>query len=63
MFLSKWTVTGAYLARRDYWQTFSKELEASDAGAARAKAMAQIGGNHHVPRARVRIDSVTGAGP
>ena len=61
--MTRWTVVGAYLARRGYWQTFTKRLEAADAESARAHALSQIGGSHRVPRARIRIDSVVEARP
>ncbi|HEV2316790.1 MAG TPA: 50S ribosomal protein L18Ae [Thermoplasmata archaeon] len=58
---STWKVTGAFLARRGYWQNFAKLLDAKDAAAARERAVSQIGGSHHVGRSLIRIDSVEGA--
>ena len=55
---SQWTVTGRYLARRGFWQPFTKRCEAEKAEEARERVLSQIGGNHHVPRFQVRIDKV-----
>jgi len=55
---SQWSVTGRYLARRGYWQNFTKRCEAAQADEARERILSQIGGNHHVPRYQIRIDKV-----
>jgi ribosomal protein L20A (L18A) len=56
--MSRWAVRGSYLARRDFWQSFTKVREAPDARGARERVLSEIGGCHHVPRTRIRIDSV-----
>lgn len=56
--MPRWTVVGSYLARRDYWQTFTKEVEAVSESAAREVALSQLGGSHRVRRQLVRIASV-----
>lgn len=59
--MGEWKVSGAFLARRHYWQSFHKTCEAADAGAAREWAFSQIGGCHRVRRVQIRIDTVTEA--
>ncbi len=55
------TVTGAFYARRGYWQPFSKRHEADSPATAREWALSEIGGCHHVKRHEIRIDAVTEA--
>ncbi|MCI4350510.1 MAG: hypothetical protein L3K15_03235 [Thermoplasmata archaeon] len=52
------TVKGRFLARRGYWQTFTKRLEAASAAAAKELAFSAIGGSHHVARHLVTIEAV-----
>lgn len=59
--MAHWAVAGRFLARRGYWQGFVKTHEAPSAEQAREWALSEIGGCHHVARARIRIDSVTEA--
>ncbi|MCI4331118.1 MAG: 50S ribosomal protein L18a [Thermoplasmata archaeon] len=59
--MAQFTVTGSFLARRDYWQTFQKTCEAHDADGAREWAFSEIGGCHRVKRGLVHIDSVAEA--
>ncbi len=54
-------MTGAFWARRNYWQSFSKTCEAADADRAREWTFSQIGGCHRVKRGRIRIDTVAEA--
>jgi ribosomal protein L20A (L18A) len=56
--VGQWTVTGAFFARRDYWQTFRKTCEAGTEAKAREWAYSEIGGCHRVKRGQIRIDSV-----
>lgn len=56
-----WSVTGSFLARRDDWQRFTKTCDAPSAEKAREWALSEIGGCHGVPRARIRIETVTEA--
>jgi ribosomal protein L20A (L18A) len=55
---SQWSVTGRYLARRGYWQNFTKRCEAEKAEEAREQVLSEIGGNHHVGRHQIRIEKV-----
>ncbi len=59
--MATWLVKGSYLARRGYWQGFSKRLPAKDEAAARERAVSQLGGCHGVARRLIRIESVTSA--
>jgi ribosomal protein L20A (L18A) len=59
----RWTVEGAFYARRGYWQPFAKEHEAPTAEAAREWTVSEIGGCHHVKRHQVRIDRIAPAEP
>jgi ribosomal protein L20A (L18A) len=52
------SVKGRFLARRGYWQTFTKRLEAASASAAKELAFSAIGGSHHVARHLVTIEAV-----
>jgi len=61
--MSQFTVSGSYLARRGYWQNFTKTLEAVDPAGARERAFSQVGGSHHVSRQYIRIATVTGISP
>ncbi len=54
-----YNVVGAFLARRGYWQGFSKIHDADSPATAREWALSEIGGCHHVKRHQIRIDSVT----
>jgi ribosomal protein L20A (L18A) len=56
--LPKYRVLGSFLARRDYWQPFSKEHDAPSPEIAREWAYSEIGGCHGVQRRRIRIDSI-----
>jgi ribosomal protein L20A (L18A) len=56
--MPKFTVRGAFYARRGYWQTFTKEHEADSADAAREWTLSEIGGCHSLKRSGIRIDSV-----
>jgi ribosomal protein L20A (L18A) len=51
-------VAGSFLARRGYWQPFSKTHEAPTPEVARDWAYSEIGGCHGVKRHLIRIDSV-----
>jgi ribosomal protein L20A (L18A) len=53
-----WAVRGSYLARRDYWQRFTKVREAPDAEAAKELALSEIGSTHHVARRWIRLEKV-----
>jgi ribosomal protein L20A (L18A) len=56
--MPKYRVAGSFLARRGYWQPFTKEHEAPTPETAREWAYSEIGGCHGVARRRIRIDSV-----
>ena len=56
--MPKYRVIGSFLARRGYWQPFSKEHDAPSPETAREWAYSEIGGCHGVPRRRIRIDSI-----
>ena len=56
-----WTVHGSFLARRGYWQPFTKEHDADSGESAREWTLSEIGGCHGVQRHQIRIDSVTQA--
>lgn len=56
--MARWSVRGRFYARRDDWQSFTKVCEAPSLEQAREWALSEIGGCHHVPRARIRLDSV-----
>ncbi len=56
--LPLWKVTGAFYARRNYWQSFAKLREAATAAAAQEWVVSVIGGCHHVRRPWIRIESV-----
>jgi ribosomal protein L20A (L18A) len=60
--MPQWTVTGAFRARRAFWQSFRRTCEAASAEAARETVLSFLGGCHHVGRALIRIDSVAEAG-
>jgi ribosomal protein L20A (L18A) len=51
-------VKGRFLARRGYWQGFTKQFEANDEGGAKELAFSSIGGSHHVARHLVTIEAV-----
>ena len=51
-------VKGRFFARRGYWQTFTKHLEATDENGAKEAAFSSIGGSHHVARHLVTIEAV-----
>ncbi|MGA7923492.1 MAG: 50S ribosomal protein L18Ae [Thermoplasmata archaeon] len=53
-----YSVTGTFLARRGYWQPFTKTCEASHAEQAREWALSEIGGCHHVKRHLIRLTNV-----
>ncbi|MCI4344569.1 MAG: 50S ribosomal protein L18a [Thermoplasmata archaeon] len=53
-----YAVKGRFLARRGYWQTFTKRLEATDEHRAKELALSSIGGSHHVGRHLVTIETV-----
>ena len=57
--LTKYRVAGSFLARRGYWQPFTKEHEAPSPEVAREWAYSEIGGCHGVARRKIRIDSVS----
>ncbi len=57
--MTMWTVHGAFLARRGFWQPFTKSHEAASGEMAREWTLSEIGGCHGVERHRIRIDSVT----
>ena len=59
--MPRFRVAGSFLARRGYWQPFTKEHEAPSPETAREWAYSEIGGCHGVPRRRIRIDSVEAA--
>ncbi len=61
--MTLYTVVGAFLARRGYWQPFSKTHDAENPAVAREWALSEIGGCHHVKRQRIRIDSVAPVAP
>jgi ribosomal protein L20A (L18A) len=52
-------VRGSFYARRDYWQTFTKQHEADTRETAIHWALSEIGGCHNVKRHLIRIESVT----
>ncbi len=56
--MPRFQVVGAFLARRAYWQPFTKEHDAPSAAVAREWAYSEIGGCHGVKRQLIRIDSV-----
>jgi ribosomal protein L20A (L18A) len=56
--MGRYSVVGSYLARRGFWQSFTKQLEASNAAAAQERAVSQLGGSHGVARRLIRIESV-----
>jgi len=56
-----YTVTGAFYARRGYWQAFTKRHDADTPETAREWALSEIGGCHRVKRHEIRIDSVAPA--
>jgi ribosomal protein L20A (L18A) len=58
---ARWTVRGAFYARRGYWQSFSMVLEAPSQAMARERALSRIGGCHGVKRGRIDIVEVTPA--
>ncbi len=57
--MPRWTVEGAFYARRNYWQTFRKDCDAATDVAARDRVLSEIGSCHHVKRHEIRIDRVT----
>lgn len=59
--MPRYVVSGAFAARRAYWQNFRKTCEAKNEAAAREWAFSQIGGCHRVKRHEIRLDSVTEA--
>ncbi len=56
--MPSYRVVGAFLARRGYWQVFTKEHDAPSPEVAREWAFSEIGGCHGVKRSLIRIDSV-----
>jgi ribosomal protein L20A (L18A) len=56
--LPQYLVAGSFLARRGYWQTFTKEHDAPSPEVAREWAYSEIGGCHGVKRRHIRIASV-----
>jgi ribosomal protein L20A (L18A) len=52
-------VKGSFYARRDFWQSFTKEHDADSADIATHWAVSEIGGCHGVKRHLIRIDSVS----
>jgi ribosomal protein L20A (L18A) len=56
--LPLYRVSGAFYARRNYWQSFAKLHEAPSPGAAREWTFSEIGGCHHVPRPQIRIIAI-----
>ncbi|HTT17261.1 MAG TPA: 50S ribosomal protein L18Ae [Thermoplasmata archaeon] len=56
--MPSYRVAGAFLARRGYWQPFTKEHDAPTPELAREWAYSEIGGCHGVKRPLIRIDSV-----
>ncbi|MGI0070734.1 MAG: 50S ribosomal protein L18Ae [Thermoplasmata archaeon] len=56
--MPKWTIEGAFYARRGYWQRFRKECDAATDAAAREWAFSDIGSRHHVKRHQIRIDQL-----
>jgi ribosomal protein L20A (L18A) len=53
-----WSVTGSFVARRAYRQSFTKECEAPSADQAKEWALSEIGGCHHVKRYLIQIEKV-----
>lgn len=51
-------VKGRFYARRGYWQTFTKRLEASDETQAKESVFSALGGSHHVARHLITIEAV-----
>ncbi len=56
--LPLYRVVGTFLARRGYWQPFTKEHDAPTPETAREWAYSEIGGCHGVPRRQIRIDAI-----
>jgi ribosomal protein L20A (L18A) len=56
--MSEWIVRGSFLARRSYWQGFTKSCAAADEKAARETVLSLIGSCHGVKRGNIRIDEV-----
>jgi ribosomal protein L20A (L18A) len=56
--VARWEVSGAYLARRAFWQPFRQRCVADSAEGAREWALSRIGGCHGIPRRSIRVDSV-----
>jgi ribosomal protein L20A (L18A) len=54
----RWSITGRFLARRSYWQTFTKVCEAASAEQAKEWVLSEIGGCHGVKRRVIRVESV-----
>lgn len=63
--MTHWEVQGSFLARRGFWQAFSKRCEAASAEEARHWVLSEIGGCHHIARRLIRVAAVTevAAGP
>ena len=57
--VTMYSVRGTFYARRDYWQTFTKEHEADSKETAVHWVLSEIGGCHNVKRHLIRIESVT----
>jgi ribosomal protein L20A (L18A) len=53
-----YSVKGSFYARRDYWQSFTKQHEADTSDTAVHWALSEIGGCHNVKRHLIRIESV-----
>jgi ribosomal protein L20A (L18A) len=60
--VSTWKIQGSFYARRGYWQTFTKECEATTDAAAREWLLSEIGSCHHVKRHQIRIEKLTASG-
>ncbi|MGA8303305.1 MAG: 50S ribosomal protein L18Ae [Thermoplasmata archaeon] len=60
--MAMWKVSGSFYARRGYWQSFTKEIEANSEGAAREWLLSEIGSCHHVKRHQIRISELAASG-
>lgn len=59
--MADWILRGAFLARRNYWQTFTKSSTAADSEAAREQVLSLIGSCQGVKRRNIRIDEIRSA--
>jgi ribosomal protein L20A (L18A) len=57
--MPKWTVSGTFYARRNFWQPFTMTHDADTKETALHWALSEIGGCHHVKRHLIRVASVT----